>query len=93
MESDKAVRLRAVLEWLERGHITLPDACARIRSMNLAHGQDRSAGQVLAADANGDLPVPDGTTFSEISAAYASGRITRPQYERLAEAVTGVSQA
>jgi hypothetical protein len=86
--SDKAVRLQAVLSWLETGKVTLADACERIRDMKLAGPPDRSTSQVLAADANGDIPVPDGDTFSEISHAYTSGRITRHQYEQLAEAVS-----
>jgi hypothetical protein len=89
--SDKAVRLGAILAWLEKGRITLPDACERIRSLGLGDGEPKSTHQVLAADANGDLPVPDGSTFSEISDAYTSGKLSRSQYEALAEAA-GVPQ-
>lgn len=92
MSSDKAVRLGAILDWLEHGRISLADACERVRRLELHKAPERSAGQVLAAHANGDIPVPDGSTFAEISHAYTSGRLTRAQYERLAEAA-GVTQA
>lgn len=97
MASDKAVRLGAILDWLEKGRISLTDAADRIRDLKLHEAPQRSTGQVLAADANGDLPVPDGSTFSEISHAYTAGRISRHQYEVLATAAVppgeGVQQA
>jgi predicted kinase len=86
LTADGAVRLGAILGWLEKGRITLADAAGRIRAMQLGHGQARSPHQVLAADANGDLPVPDGSTFAEVGRAYVAGRISRHQYEVLAAA-------
>lgn len=91
MSGDKAVRLEAILSWLKGGKISLANACERVRDLKLNVQPDRSTQQVLAADANGDIPVPDGSTFSEISHAYTSGQITRRQYEQLAEAASGVS--
>lgn len=86
MVSDKAVRLGAILDWLEKGHITTADAAARIKTMGLGKGAERGGGQVVADDANGDLPAHDPGSFAAVSDAYTSGRISLAQYEQLAEA-------
>lgn len=86
MASDKAVRLGAILDWLEKGRITTADAAARIRAMGPVRGPDRGGGKVMADDANGDLPAHDPASFAVVSDAYTSGRITLTQYEALAEA-------
>lgn len=88
MAADKAVRLRAILTWLEHDRITTADACNRIRALHLTGAPAPSPGATVAAHANGDLPVPDGTTFAEVADAYTAGRITRSQYDQLAQAVT-----
>lgn len=86
MASDKAVRLGVILDWLEKGSITLPDAAARIRTMRLHEGSQRSAGEVTGHDANGDLPAHDPGTFAAVSDAYTSGKINLTQYQALSEA-------
>lgn len=91
LTADGAVRLSAILGWLEKGRITLADACARVRRLRLHQGTQRSAHQVLADDANGDLPAHDPGSFAEVASAYVAGRLTRHQYDQLAEAA-GVSQ-
>jgi len=88
LTADSAVRLGAVLDWLEKGRITLADACARLRRLGVPQGSPCSAAQVLAADANGDLPAHDPSSFAEVASAYVAGRITRHQYEQLAQAVS-----
>lgn len=92
LTADGAVRLSAILGWLEKGHITLPDACERVRRLQLHRGAQRSAHQVLADDVNGDLPAHDPASFAEVASAYVAGRLTRAQYEHLA-AAAGVSQS
>lgn len=88
LTADSAVRLSAIIGWLEKGHITLADACERLRRLGVPKGRRRSAAQVLGADANGDLPAHDPSSFAEVSSAYVAGRITRHQYEQLAQAVS-----
>lgn len=86
MTSDKAVRLGAILDWLEKGRVTTADAAARIKGMDLGKGTARSAGETLGHEANGDLPAHDPASFAAVCDAYAGGRITLAQYQALSEA-------
>lgn len=84
--SDAGVRLRAVLDDLENGRCTLGDAAARVRGIPLHARPQPGAYQVLHAQASGDLPAEPDHSPIEIENAYTEGRLTRFQYETLAEA-------
>lgn len=90
---DQEVRLSAVLGWLTTGHISTEQAAARVRTMHFDPVPSPSATRRAADDAHGDIPAQFPGEFSEISHAYASGRIDRTQYTALAEAAAAAMRA
>lgn len=86
--SDAGVRLEAVLDGLENGRMTLTDAVRQISTIPLEDPPDKGAYQRMADDVNGDPEVPADHSFYQVSRAYTLGRITRYQYEKLAEAAS-----
>jgi hypothetical protein len=81
---DRDVRLNAILDWLEKGHITTEQAAARIRAMTFPAPPARTAHQRTEDDATGDPEVPPPGSFFAVSDAFAQGRID--QYAALAKA-------
>jgi hypothetical protein len=86
--ADQATRLDAILNWLATGRMTTEQAVARVRTLHFPPAPEHGVGARMTADAHGEVPVPPPGSFHEVAAAYAAGRITRPQYAALAEAAT-----
>lgn len=86
MSNDQAVRLEAVLDWLEHGQITLEQAAAKVAAMSFPQKPKKTVWQRLYDDANGDPEMPEPGSFFDVSLAYSKGRITKQQYAALAKA-------
>jgi hypothetical protein len=85
-EADASVRLRAVLDWLEHGHITTAQAAARIRAMHFPVPAAKTVFHQQYADVNGDPEAPAPGSFFAVSDAFSQGRIDQEQYAALAQA-------
>ncbi len=85
--SDQKVRLDALLDDLEQGRISLPDAMAQVRGMNWSRRAGKTAFQTRLADAVNELegPPPPGS-FADVAEAYHAGRIDLHAYEQLQRA-------
>jgi hypothetical protein len=86
--SDQGVRLDAVLTWLERNRISTADAVKQVRTMKFPVPPAKGAYARLHDDANGDHHPPEHGAFFHIADAFSQGKISRTQYEELAEAAT-----
>lgn len=86
--SDAGIRLEHLLEGLENGRISLPDAVSQVKKLGFEEPPAKGAHQRMAEDANGDPEVPADHSFYQVSRAYTLGRITRYQYEQLAAAAS-----
>jgi hypothetical protein len=86
--TDAGIRLEHLLDGLENGRITLGDAIRQVRAFGFEEPPVKGAHQRMAEDANGDPEVPADHSFYQVSRAYTLGRITRYQYEKLAEAAS-----
>lgn len=84
--SDAGTRLRALLDDLEDSRITLGEAAARLRDLPLHAAPPPGPYQVLHRQAVGDPQLPPDHSFHEVQADYTEGKLTRFQYETLAEA-------
>lgn len=84
MVSDLDVRLKALVEQLENGQVSLPDAAAAVRKMKFPPVPQKTPHQTMEDSVVGD-PDPPGP-FATVSGAYAAGRIDRRAYETLAAA-------
>jgi hypothetical protein len=85
---DAGTRLEHILDGLENGRISLHDAVAQVEKFGFEDPPEKGAYQRMAEDANGDPEIPAGHSFYQVSRAYTLGRITRYQYERLAQAAS-----
>jgi hypothetical protein len=83
---DAEVRLNAVLDWLEHGHITTEQAARRVRAMHFPVSPPKTAHQRIEDAGTGDPEVPQPGSFFAISDALAAGRIDQEQYAALARA-------
>jgi hypothetical protein len=83
---DADVRLNAVLDWLEHGHITTAQAAARVRAMHFPVPPPKTAHQRIEDAGTGDPEVPEPGSFFAVSDAFAAGRIDKDQYAALAKA-------
>jgi hypothetical protein len=83
---DQKIRLDTILEWLSTGKITTEQAAQRVTTLHFSQPPRPSVGKRMAEDAHGDIPMPDPGSFRAVSQAYAAGKITRSQYDALAEA-------
>ncbi len=82
--SDQEVRLRALLDDLENGRISLAEASAQVRGMNWPRRAGKTAFQARLADAVGQLgELPPPGSFGDVSSAFHTGRIDYLQYEQL----------
>lgn len=86
-------RLEYVLEQLEEGRMSTADAARLVRSMKFPAQPGKTAHQAVEADALGDPEVPEEGSFFPVSHAYTMGRITRVQYDALAQAASRGQQA
>ena len=91
--TDQGDRLDAVIDWLADGKLSTAEAAAKVRGMKFPAGPQRGAYKRLAHEANGDSAVPEHGAFFHVSAAYTEGRLTRVQYEALAQAATEAMKA
>jgi hypothetical protein len=81
-------RLEYVVEQLEGGHMSTADAARLVRSMKFPAKPGKTPYQVITADATEDPEPPEKDSFFAVSHAYTMGRITRAQYEALAQAAS-----
>lgn len=86
-------RLEDVLDKLADGHITTPEAARQVRGMTFPVKPGKTPFQTMEADGAGDPEVPEEGSFLPVSRAYAMGRITRVQYDALAEAASAATKA
>lgn len=90
--SDQEVRLDHLLKQLEEGHLSTEDAARQLRVMTFPVKAARTNHQRWE-DEIGDPEVPEPGSFFAISQAYTEGRISRRQYEALAEAAAASIKA
>lgn len=82
--SDQEKRLRAMLDDLESGRLSIADACAQVRGMNWPRATGKTAFQTRLSDAIGGLmDLPPDDSFIQVSHEYHAGRIDYRQYEAL----------
>lgn len=87
MASDHAVRLRAVLDDLENGRVTIADAAAQVRKLRFPLRPRYTVGQLMSDSLDNEVPPrPEAGSAVELAQAYYAGRITFRQYEVLADA-------
>lgn len=86
IENDQEVSLTAILDWLQSGKLSTEQAAAKVRAMRFPVKPAKTIHQQQHADYLEDPEPPQPGSFFAVSAAYAQGKITRRQYEALAQA-------
>lgn len=92
-DQDQEVRLDYILEQLAEGHLGTEEAARQIRTLAFHAKPGKTAWQHMSDAGTGDPEPPEPGSAFAISHAYTSGRISRRQYEVLAQAAADAIKA